>query len=154
MFPLVVLVVISFACTSKLPPSCGVVSATTSASANSRAVSPEFTFITLPAALPKLTGVSFSPVNVVLPNSPELASAMINCETEESYFNILSLDTPAVFTSDRAFKVPRLFNLVWSASVKTLLSVADSTSVPLSLLLSGLPLHQFLYRLILYDLHQ
>ena len=62
--PLVVLVVISFVCTSKLPPSCGEVSATTSASENSRAVSPEFTFSTLPAALPKFAGVSDNPVNV------------------------------------------------------------------------------------------
>ena len=52
--PLVVLVLISFVWTSKLPPSCGVVSFTISVdtSTNSTALPLEFTFNVLFAALP------------------------------------------------------------------------------------------------------
>mgnify|MGYP004284638395 CR=1 FL=1 len=136
--PLVVLVVISFVCTSKLPPSCGVVSLTTSVPtvANSIALPAEFTLSVLPAALPKLDGVSDNPVNVELPPEPPPppSSAIINADEEESYFSILPSATPDVFTSDKAFKEPKLPSLVFSASVKALVldsaSYADFISAP------------------------
>ena len=72
--PLVVLVVISFACTSKSPPSCGVVSSTTSAAANSKAVPPEFTLTALPPCPDNEEGVSVRSANEVVTATNSTAS--------------------------------------------------------------------------------
>ena len=113
---------------AKLPV--GVVTVT-----NSTAFPAEFTLSVLPAAPPKLDGVSDNPVNVELPPEPlPPSSAITNADEEESYFSILPSATPAVFTSDKAFNEPKLPSLVFSASVKALVldspSYADFISAP------------------------
>ena len=126
--PLVVLVVISFVCTSKLPPSCGVVSDTTSelTVSNSRAVPPEFTLTVLPPCPVRLEGVSVRPAKlpagvVTVTNSTALP--------DEFTFSVLpAAPVKLVGVSPKPTKVvapaPAVMpaSLVFSASVKALVS--------------------------------
>ena len=130
--PLVVLVVISFVCTSKLPPSCGVVSDTTSelTVSNSRAVPPEFTLTVLPPCPVRLEGVSVRPAKlpagtVTVTNSSALP--------DEFTFTVLpAAPVKLAGVSDKVVNVvapapaDTLASLVFSASVKAFVSAFAS----------------------------
>ena len=131
--PLVVLVVISFVCTSKLPPSCGVVSFTTSLAptvSNSNAVPPEFTLTVLPPCPVKLDGVSVRPAKlpagvVTVTNSTALPDEFTFSVLPAAPVKLFGVSPkPVKFVAPAPAAMPD--NLLFSASVKAFVSASPS----------------------------